>query len=161
MQKTTYRAVLMDFLMPVLDGISATAMYRQWERTNHRKTSGKQFIIGKLASKHGGILFFVFLFPAEILLLIHSSFLSFFPFFLRPFSGISANAEEQDLAAARTAGIDHFISKPVQVNEVVTFITKYCKSAIGADGGEDEEEDANGEDVEGAAKRQKLALNEV
>ena len=88
-------------------------------------------------------------------------FLSFFPFFLRPFSGISANAEEQDLAAARTAGIDHFISKPVQVNEVVTFITKYCKSAIGADGGEDEEEDANGEDVEGAAKRQKLALNEV
>ena len=47
------------------------------------------------------------------------------------------------------------------MNEVVTFITKYCKSAIGADGGEDEEGDANGEDVEGAAKRQKLALNEV
>jgi CheY-like chemotaxis protein len=28
-----YFVVFMDFLMPVLDGISATAMFREWEAT--------------------------------------------------------------------------------------------------------------------------------
>ena len=48
MQKRRYRAVLMDFLMPVLDGISATALYRQWERSREAAAhEGKQFIIGE------------------------------------------------------------------------------------------------------------------
>ena len=47
MQRMTYRVVLMDFLMPVLDGISATALFRQWEQNREEGLSSRQFIIGE------------------------------------------------------------------------------------------------------------------
>lgn len=65
--------------------------------------------------------------------------------------GISANAEEHDLAAARSAGIDHFISKPVHVNEVVRFIHKYCKLI----------ETDDDEQTGGDPKRRKLTAQKV
>jgi DNA-binding NarL/FixJ family response regulator len=36
--------------------------------------------------------------------------------------GISANAESADVEAAKRAGVDHFLSKPVKVAQIVEYI---------------------------------------
>ena len=85
MKQAPYQAVLMDFLMPVMDGISATAEFRAWEQETH----GADAAPPQNGSPRGRL--------RQVVI------------------GISANAEGGDLESARKAGIDHFINKPVKV----------------------------------------------
>jgi CheY-like chemotaxis protein len=85
MKQSSYQAVLMDFLMPVMDGISATAEFRAWEQETH----GADAAPPQNGSPGGRL--------RQVVI------------------GISANAEGGDLESARKAGIDHFINKPVKV----------------------------------------------
>ena len=101
MMKARYSVVLMDFLMPVLDGISATAMFRSWEREHRGGGDGGGESDPASAS-------------------------------LQLVVGISANAETGDLEAARSAGIDHFIPKPVKVAEIVQFVKSFAEGHPGA-----------------------------
>lgn len=91
MKETCYRAVLMDFLMPVMDGIAATAEYRAWERDSRVNATS----------------------------LPHDENASAGPvrndFRHQLVIGISANVSDSELDTAWEAGIDHFIRKPVKV----------------------------------------------
>jgi len=88
MKETRYRAVIMDFLMPVMDGIAATAEYRAWEQDSRvNATSSAHVSAGPIRND-----------------LRHQLVI-----------GISANVSDSELDTAWEAGIDHFIRKPVKV----------------------------------------------
>ena len=107
MIEANYSVVVMDFLMPVLDGISATAAFRSWESTN--RGDPKDEVAG-----HGGAS------PSS-----KRGFDAMSPATTYPHQlvvGISANAEETDLQAARCAGVDYFLTKPVNVSEIIRLV---------------------------------------
>jgi len=81
MQETRYRAVIMDFLMPILDGITATKEFRQWEDQCRCTEQRRQRIIG-----------------------------------------VSANAEQLDIAEGVKAGLDAFLPKPLKVGDLLAII---------------------------------------
>jgi len=89
MKGKRYRAVLVDFLMPVMDGIAATAEFRAWERDLSNDSATKS--CGASNSTHE---------DSDRQLII----------------GISANISDFELETAWKAGINHFIRKPVKVS---------------------------------------------
>lgn len=48
MQETRFSIVLLDFLMPKMDGLDCVSQYRRWER-NHRARGEQQYIVGMSA----------------------------------------------------------------------------------------------------------------
>ena len=93
MKKVYYHAVLIDFYMPIMDGIAATAKIRAWERdlindpaamSNHEKMSRSSVYND---NHHRQLII-----------------------------GISANLSDEKLESAWEAGIDYFIRKPVTVS---------------------------------------------
>jgi len=103
MKENVYVTVLMDFLMPVMDGISATKLFRSWE-TRTRSSDGSDD-----SSSDGG--------SAEGLMSRLSGK-------RQHVIGLSGIAEETDIEAAREAGVDHFISKSTKIDAVVDFVMR-------------------------------------
>jgi CheY-like chemotaxis protein len=96
-----YLVVLMDFLMPVLDGVSATAMFREWERTALENAAS-----GALTQTGSRDADDIQLRPRQYVI------------------GMSANAEAADIEAAKSAGMDLFMPKPVKVAEIAKHIAR-------------------------------------
>jgi CheY-like chemotaxis protein len=94
MKGKRYRAVLVDFLMPVMDGIAATAEFRAWERDSSNDSATGTSNEDTLAhdNKHRQLVI-----------------------------GISANVSDAELHLAWKAGIDHFIRKPIKVCRSLNF----------------------------------------
>jgi CheY-like chemotaxis protein len=138
-----YLVVLMDFLMPVLDGITATAMYRQWESTVLRGGSngsrggsggsGAAAEVGdnvpsetsSCSSNSGGSSGSHADHAASLTSLGSTDSWEPLPIMRlkrQTIIGISANAESADVETAKRAGLDHFLSKPVKVAQIVEYI---------------------------------------
>jgi CheY-like chemotaxis protein len=105
MKKVYYHAVLIDFCMPIMDGIAATAKIRAWERdlindtsamSNHEKMSRSSVYDDNHRRQ----------------LII----------------GISANLSDEKLNSAWEAGIDYFIRKPVTVS--CALFNLVCKQTL-------------------------------
>jgi CheY-like chemotaxis protein len=133
-----YLVVLMDFLMPVLDGITATSMFRGWESTvllqGGTGSGGEGGSSGATAdevasqtttvsSSRGSASnvdvkrVFTSLESAD-----SREPLPIVRLKRQTVIGISANAESADVEAAKRAGVDHFLSKPVKVAQIVEYI---------------------------------------
>ena len=96
-----YVVVLMDFLMPVLDGISATAMFRDWEKGALAR--GAAALSGESSDNAA----------SECARRRRQLVV-----------GISANAEAGDVDAAKIAGVDHFLTKPVKIADIAQYISE-------------------------------------
>jgi CheY-like chemotaxis protein len=101
MMKEPFRAVLMDFMMPVMDGITATILLRRWERCRSL-LSGSEFL------HDGGTAG-----AATKNLLAHQYII-----------GISATTQIADLDAAQEAGMNQFATKPLHMDNLVAHIAR-------------------------------------
>lgn len=91
MKSIRYRAVLMNFVMPVMDGIAATAAFRAWERESRTDdTTLDQAYQSTSESARGNCC-------RQLVI------------------GISANVSDIELESAWEAGIDHLSVKPIKV----------------------------------------------
>lgn len=76
-----YDVILMDIMMPVMDGLTATKLIRTMEKERHREEGRRAMIIA-----------------------------------------ITANAFEDDRAKFFEAGMDHYMNKPVEIEELLQII---------------------------------------
>jgi len=94
--------VFMDFLMPVCSGTECTSRYRAWERgegatsegtTSEGARSAGATSVGEAGVDRG---------PSEASYIV----------------GMSANADEEDVARGMSAGMDEFRAKPLKLSEL-------------------------------------------